>query len=96
MAKIYKISRAEWDKLPKIEFASVSLDFSKEVGFLNFTKSGSIVVLDASGWSPESVTVRKRIVKFYDSEKLFLNEPGSALNSYVHKIGREKSQVRLN
>lgn len=85
MRKFTKISKKEWDSLPKMKFQNVCLDFSVEAGVLKKLPNGNVKVAWESGSGPAGVTYQVKIAK-KQGDHLKVFEGGSPCNSYVKRL----------
>jgi hypothetical protein len=84
MVNVRRMSRQQWNKLPKLKFQNVAKDFSVTVAFIKKTPSGALRILHETGMSPTSVSYIMRFAKD-QGDKYMFSEGGSAFNVYVLK-----------
>lgn len=82
--KVKSMSREKWDKLPKMEFQNVCLDFSIKPAILKKIGSTKMKVGVESGWSKESVSYETKFA-VKQGNKWWIRYSGSPCNSYVRK-----------
>lgn len=85
MVKIRTMSRATWNRLPKLKFRNIGKDFEIEVIIIKRLKSGNLKVGVQWGWTQDNVEYVVKIAQKRDGY-YHISESGSPLNSYYHRI----------